>query len=98
MIIPPRKGAVLSPTAMISPTQRDQHLLAIESEGRCGWKRTSGYYDQAYVENVFSRFKRTFGDRLRSKRAEAQERETSLACALLNRPRELGRPQSSPVS
>jgi len=38
--------------------QRDQHLLAIESEGRCGWKRTSGYYDQAYVENVFSRFKR----------------------------------------
>src|SRR5215475_14431407 len=57
VIIPPRKGAVLSPTAMTSPSQRDQHLLAIESEGRCGWKRTSGYYDQAYVENVFSRFK-----------------------------------------
>jgi hypothetical protein len=98
VIIPPRQGAVLSPTAMTSPTQRDQHLLAIEREGRCGWKRTSGYYDQADVENVFSRFKRTFGDRLQSKRDEAQEREASLACALLNRLRELGRPQSSPVS
>jgi hypothetical protein len=83
---------------MSSPAQRDQPLLAIESEGRCSWKRTSGYYDQAYVEHVFSRFKRTFSDRLRSKRDEAQEREAALACALLNRLRELGRPQSSPVS
>jgi hypothetical protein len=62
--ITPRKDAVLSPTAATSPTQRDQHLLAIESEGRFGWKRTSGYYDQAHAENVFSCFKRTFSDRL----------------------------------
>jgi hypothetical protein len=72
--------------------------LAIESEGRFAWKRTSGYYDQAYAENVFSRFKRMFGDRLRAKRDEAQEREASLACTLLNRMLELGRPQSYPVS
>ena len=58
---------------------------AIENEGRSAWKRTSGYYDQAYAENVFSRFKRTFGDRLRAKREESQEREASLACQLLNR-------------
>jgi hypothetical protein len=83
---------------MRSPTQGDQPLLAIESEGRCSWKRTSGYYDQAYVANVFSRFKRTLGDWLRSMRDEAQEREAALACALLNRLRELGRPPSSPVS
>ena len=57
-------------------------------------------YDQepAYAENVFSRFKRTFGGGLRAKRDESQEREASLACALLNRMRELGRPQSYPVS
>ncbi len=35
---------------------------------------------------------RTFGGHLRSKREEPQEREASLACALLNRVRELGRP------
>jgi len=43
VIIPPRKDAVLSPSAMTTPSQRDQHLLVIEHEGRFAWKRTSGY-------------------------------------------------------
>jgi hypothetical protein len=98
VIIPPRKNAVVSPTVTTAPTQRDQHLLAIEREGRCAWKRTSGYYAQSHAENVFSRYKRTFGGGLRAKREASQEREASLACQLLNRMRELGRPQSSPVS
>ena len=97
VIIPPRKDAVLSPTATTAPSQRDQHLLAIESEGRCAWKRISGYYAQSHAENTFSRFKRTFGGGLRAKRDASQEREASLACQLLNRVRELGRPESSPV-
>jgi len=67
-IIPPRKDAVLSPTATTAPTQRDQHLLAIEHAGRCGWKRTAGYYAQSQAENGFSRCKRTFGGGLRAKR------------------------------
>jgi hypothetical protein len=62
------------------------------------WKRRSGYYDQAYAENAFSRFKRTFGDHLRAKREASQEWKASLACQLLNRMLELGRPQSYPVS
>jgi Transposase DDE domain len=98
VIIPPRKDAVLSPTAATSPTQRDQHLLEIERAGQFDWKRTSGYYLQSHAENAFSRFKRTFGGGLRAKRDESQEREASLACQLLNRMRELGRPQSYPVS
>jgi hypothetical protein len=98
VIIPPRKDAGLSPTGTISPTQRDQHLLAIERAGRFTWKRTSGYYAQSHAENAFSRFKRTFGGGLRAKREASQEREASLACALLNRMRERGRPQSYPVS
>jgi hypothetical protein len=36
--------------------------------------------------------------RWRSKREEAQERETVFACGLLNRMLELGCPQSYPVS
>ena len=94
VIVPPRKGAVLSSMASTAPTQRDQQLLAIQSEGRFAWKRRSGYYDQAYSENAFSRFKRTFGGGLRAKRDASQEREASLACQLLNRMLELGRPQS----
>jgi hypothetical protein len=85
VIIPPRKNAVLSPTAATAPMQRDHHLLEIQRTDRFQWKRTLGYYDQAHAENVFSRFKRTFGDRLRAKRDESQEREASLACELLNR-------------
>jgi hypothetical protein len=94
VIIPPRKDAVLSPSAMTTPSQRDQHLLVIEHEGRYAWKRTSGYYAQSQAENAFSRFKRTFGGGLRAKREASQEREASLACQLLNRMLELGRPQS----
>ena len=96
-IIPPRKDAVLSPTASTAPTQRDQHLLEIERTSRFAWKRMSGYYAQSHAENAFARFKRTFGCGLRAKREESQEREASLACQLLNRMRELGCPQSYPV-
>jgi hypothetical protein len=98
VIIPPRKDAVLSPMASTAPTQRDEHLLEIERDGRFAWKRTSGYYDQSRAENAFSRFKRTLGGGLRAKREESQEREASLACQLLNRMLALSRPQSYPVS
>ncbi|MDH3599718.1 MAG: IS5 family transposase [Candidatus Tectomicrobia bacterium] len=98
VIIPPRKDAVPSPTASTAPTQRDQRLLEIERAGRFAWKRTSGYYAQSRAENAFARFKRTFGGGLRAKRDESQEREASLACQLLSRMFELGRPQSYPVS
>ena len=50
-----------------------------------------------HAENAFSRYKRTFGGGLRAKRDKAQEREASMACQLLNRMQELGRPLSYPV-
>jgi hypothetical protein len=98
VIISPGKDAVLSPTVATSPTQRDQHISAIESDGRFRWKRTSGYYAQSHAENAFSRYKRTFGGDMRAKRDEAQEWEATIACELLNRMRKLGRPQSYPIS
>ena len=97
VIIPPRKNAALSPASATSPTQRDEHLAAIERDGVFAWKRTSGYYAQSHAENAFARLKRVFGGSLRAKRDESQERETMIACNLLNRMRELGRPQSYPV-
>ena len=98
VIIPPRKDAVVSLTATIAPSQRDQHLLAIERTNRFQWKQLSGYDDQAHAENAFSRCKRACGGRLRAKRDEAQEREAALACQVLNRMWELGRPQSYLIS
>jgi hypothetical protein len=68
VIVPPRKDAVLRPNGVTAPTQRDQHLLAIARTDRFHWKRTSGYDAQAHAENAFSRYKRTFGSRLRTTR------------------------------
>ncbi len=42
VIVPPRKDAALSNQAATSLTQRDRHLLAIETAGRFHWKRMSG--------------------------------------------------------
>jgi hypothetical protein len=72
--------------------------MAIESAGRFAWKRTSGDYAQSHTENAFARYKRAFGGHLRAKGDAAQEREAAIACGVLNRMRELGRPQSYPVS
>ena len=93
----PRKDAVLSAAATTSPSQCDQHLLAIASTDWLQWKRMSGYYDQSRAENAFARWKRIFGGRLRAKREAAQEREASLICLLLNRMLKLGRPPSYSV-
>lgn len=57
-----------------------------------------GYYAQSHAEYTFARYKRTFGGHLRAKGDAAQEREAAIACGVLNRMRELGRPLSYPVS
>ena len=98
VIIPPRKNAVLSREVATAPTRRDRQIAEIQSAGRFQGKRMSGYYAQSTAENAFSRYKRTCGGQLRTKRDETQEREASLACTLLNRLREVGRPQSYPMS
>src|ERR1039458_806111 len=39
-IVPPCKGAVTRPTVATSPTQRDQHVLAVDARGRMNWQKT----------------------------------------------------------
>ena len=94
LVIPQRKDAVFSDTASTSPTQRDLHLQQIQRDGRFKWKRESGDYAQSHAENAFFRYKSAFGARLKAKNDEAQEREAALGCTLLNRMRQMGRPDS----
>jgi hypothetical protein len=42
-IVPPCNGSVPGPTATISPTQRDLHVLAVDEHGRMNWQKASGY-------------------------------------------------------
>jgi len=62
--------------------------------GRRQWKKESGYHRQGTVENAFFRYKSIIGDRLRARHSKAQEAEALLACNILNRVTELGRPDS----
>ena len=94
VISPPRKNAALSLTAESAPTPRDKHLTATERDDLFAWKQTSAVDAQSHAENAFARFKRVLGGGLRAKRDASQERETMIACNLLNRMRELGRQQS----
>ena len=51
-----------------------------------------------FIEDAFCWYIRMFGSYMLAKRDEAQEREASIGCGLLNRVREWGRPQSYWVS
>ena len=50
VIVPPFKSAVPGPTATTSPTQRDEHVLAIEANGRSNWQKANGYNRRSKVE------------------------------------------------
>jgi Transposase DDE domain len=90
-IVPPCKGAVPGPTATISPTQRDLHILAVDEHGRMNWQRASGYNKRSKVEATMSRYKRVIGDTLKSRHDACRATEVAIAVKSLNRMNELGR-------
>ena len=73
---------------------RDCTIRRVKQIGRRRWKRESGYHRQARVENAFFRYKSIIGDRLRARHSKAQDAEALIACNILNRMTELGRPAS----
>jgi len=99
-----RKGArvVVLPTrnARVGRSRcqaRDQTIRRVREVGRRRWKKEAGYHRQGRAENAFFRYKSIFGDRMRARGAEAQSAEARLACAMINRMTELGRPESRAI-
>jgi IS5 family transposase len=90
VVVPPRKTA----TRSRRPGPRDRTVRRVQEVGRRRWKKESGYHQQARVENTFFRYKTIIGDRLRARHPESQEAEALIACNILNRMFELGRPKS----
>jgi len=66
----------------------------VKKLGRRRWKEGSGYHRQGTVENAFFRYKSIIGDRLRARHSSGQESEALIACNVLNRMLEMGRPVS----
>ena len=93
VVVPPTKTASLSRRGARSGA-RDRTIRRVKALGRRRWKKASGYHQQARVENAFFRYKSIVGDCLRARSSSGQRREAVLACNVLNRMTELGRPVS----
>ena len=73
---------------------RDRTITRVKRLGRRRWKKASGYQRQARVETAIFRYKSIIGDGLRARTPGGRQTETLLACNVLNRMTELGRPAS----
>ena len=93
VVVPPTKTASLSRRGARSGA-RDRTIGRVKALGRRRWKKASGYHQQARVENAFFRYTSIVGDCLRARSSSGQRREAVLACNVLNRMTELGRPVS----
>ena len=93
VVVPPAKTASVSRRRPRSGA-RDRTIKRVKLLGRRRWKKASGYQRQARVENAVFRYKSTIGDCLRARTPGGRQTETLLACNVLNRMTELGRPAS----
>ena len=97
VVVPPTRTATVSRRGQRS-VARDRTIRKVKKKGRRQWKKESGYHRQGIVENAFFRYKSITGDRLRARHPSAQEAEAVMACNILNRMFELGRPISAPIN
>lgn len=94
VVIPPREGSVPSAQFDDDPTQRDTHLLLIDSLGRLGWQQVSGYGRRALVETTMGRYKALIGTRLRARDEAGRRTEAAVGAEVLNRMLAAARPNS----
>ena len=92
VVVPPTKAA--TDTSRPRCPAREETVARVKEIGRRRWKKESGYHRQGTVENAFFRYKSILGDRLRARVEKGQEAEALLACNVLNRMFEIGRPTS----
>jgi hypothetical protein len=90
--IPTPKNAVVSDNFHENPTQRDDHVNFINTNGRSAWEHKTGYFRRLLVENAMGRFKGIIGAKLRSRNFDAQKIEAALGCNILNKMIQLGTP------
>ncbi len=94
IVIPPRSDATVGGTNVTPCSARDRTVARVKEVGRRQWKKESGYHRQGTVENTFFRLKSIIGDRIRARHPNGQEAEALIACNILNRMTEMGRPES----
>jgi hypothetical protein len=69
----------------------------IGTDRRRGWQKAVGYGKRSLVETAMFRYKTLIGPTLRARTLTRQKTEARLACFVINRMTELGRPISRRV-
>ena len=90
VVIPPRITAIPSG----ADTARDRHIAAIAERGRMAWQKATLYGRRTLVETAIGRYKTLIGPRLRSRNWRAQQAETVIGVAVLNRMIQVAKPVS----
>lgn len=98
VIIPPPKNAIPSSQSAHNPSQRDQHIAAIQTHGRIAWQSSSGYNQRSRGETQMGRWKGVIGSKLKARNLENQKTEAKIGVRVLNRMTELGRPEFEAVA
>jgi len=98
-IIPPNRNAVFRKNGSPSWEIRNINLLEIsglggDDKGRKLWKKLTGYHRRSLGETAMFRFKRLFGNDLKSRILETQKAESRAKCEALNIMTRLGMPKS----
>ena len=93
VVVPPARTASLSRRTPRSRV-RDRTIGRVQALGRRRWQKAAGYHRQARVENAVFRYKSIIGPGLRARTTGGRKTEALLACNVLNRMTELGRPAS----
>ncbi|WP_313293037.1 IS5 family transposase [Rhizobium rhizoryzae] len=93
VVIPPRANA-LEREHDDPKNQRNQHIAAINADGRMKWQIATNYGKRSLVETAIGRYKSIIGRRLRARSFAAQQTEVAISCAVLNRMLACARPKS----
>lgn len=95
VIIPPQKGALLSPKTETSMRDRNRHIRSINRIGRREWHLGSGFTKRSRVENVIYRYKTILGREMKARTLAGQRLEARIGCRILNTMAKLGMPESN---
>ena len=94
VIIPPMKGALLSPENVTSMCDRNRHIRSIKRIGRREWHLRSGFTKRSTVENVVHRYKAILGREMKARTLAGQRVEARIGCRILNVMAKVGMPES----
>jgi hypothetical protein len=94
VIIPPQRGALLSPETATAMQDRNRHIRLIHRIGRRQWHHRSGFTRRSKVESIVYRYKEILGREMKARTLAGQRVEARIGCRILNTMARLGMPKS----